>query len=51
MSSLSNSQLLLGFITGLEMAPHTLTLTNSGGVGNILNLARVEVESLLADGR
>lgn len=50
-SSHSDSQLLLGSITGLKMAPHTLSLVNSGMTGGVLNLAHVEVESLLADGR
>lgn len=47
----SGSQLLLGHITGLEMAPHTVTLVNSGVTGDILDLDRVEVESVLNTGR
>jgi hypothetical protein len=50
-SSTSDSQLLLGSITGLEMAPHTVTLANSGATGDILDLDRVEVESVLGTGR
>jgi len=46
-----DSQLLLGSITGLEMAPHTVTLVNSGVTGDILDLDRVEVESVLTNGR
>lgn len=33
------------------MAPHTLTLVSSGVAVDVLNLARVEVESLFVDGR
>ena len=47
----SDSQLLLGSISGLEMAPHTITLVNSGVSGNVLNLAHVELESVLSSGR
>lgn len=50
-SSQLDPQLLLGSITGLEMAPHTVTLVNSGVTGNILDLDRVEVESMTTSGR
>ena len=50
-SSESDSQLLLGSITGLEMASHTVTLVNSGVTGNILDLGRVQVQSALSSGR
>jgi hypothetical protein len=50
-SSSSDSQLLLGSITGLEMAHHTVTLVNSGVSGDILDLAHVEVESVLTGER
>lgn len=33
------------------MAPHTVTLVNSGVTGDVLDLARVEVESMITDGR
>jgi len=49
-NSQRNSQLLLGSITGLEMASHTVTLVNSGGTGDVLDLASVEVESLTTNG-
>ena len=49
-SSGSDSQ-LLGSITGLEMAPHTITLVNSGMTGDILDLDRVQVENVLFAGR
>ena len=47
----SDAQLLLGSITGLEMGPHTVTLVNSGVTGDILDLDRVQVESVLDTGR
>jgi len=50
-SSTSDPQLLLGSITGLEMGPHTVTLVNSGVTGDILDLDRVETESVLTGGR
>lgn len=49
-SSKLDSQLLLGSITGLEMGPHTVTLVNSGVTGDILDLDRIEVESVLGTG-
>lgn len=49
-SSKSDSQLLLGSIAGLEMGPHTVTLVNSGVTGDILDLDRIEVESVLGTG-
>lgn len=49
-SSQLDSKLLLGSITGLEMAPHTVTLINSGVTGDVLDLARVEVESVITNG-
>ena len=50
-SSTSGSQVLLGSIAGLEMAPHTLTLANSGKTGDVLYFDHVEVESMLTNGR
>lgn len=50
-SSTSGSQVLLGSVTGLEMAPHTLTLANSGKTGDVLYFDHVEVESMLTNGR
>lgn len=50
-SPTSDSQVLLGSITGLEMAPHTVTLANSGMAGDDLYFDRVEVESMLTNGR
>lgn len=50
-SSISDSQVLLGSITGLEMSPHTITLTNSGMTGDVLYFDHVEVESVLTNGR
>jgi len=49
-SSTSDSQVLLGSITGLEMAPHTVTLANSGMAGDDLYFDHVEVESILTNG-
>ncbi|KAF9793233.1 hypothetical protein BJ322DRAFT_1103652 [Thelephora terrestris] len=49
-SSQPDSQLLLESITGLEMGPHTVTLVNSGVTGDFLDLARVEVESVVTNG-
>jgi len=49
-SSRPDSQLLLGSIAGLEMAPHTVTLVNSGETGDFLDLDRVEVESIVTSG-
>lgn len=50
-SSTLDSQLLLGSVTGLEMTSHTVTLVNSGVTGDVLDLDRVEVESMLTSGR
>ena len=49
-SSKPDSQLLLGSITGLGMALHTVALVNSGVTGDILDLDRVEVESVESTG-
>jgi len=46
-TSNSDSQLLLGSIIGLKMAPHTVTLVNSGVTGDILDIDHVEVESVV----
>lgn len=49
-SSETDSRLLLGSITGLEMGPHTVTIVNSGVTGGVLDLTRVEVESVITNG-
>ena len=50
-TSTSDSQLLLGSIAGLKMGPHNVTLVNYGVTGDVLDIARVEVESVVTAGR